>query len=77
MHQTEGDAFLQHCVNKFLPLKDYISVPLFIGEWKEFVATYLVFLGNKNLSMHKGSQKSGKYFQTMFKTHFLCEFFPI
>ena len=62
-------------VSKYFPLKDYISVPLFM---KEFEAIYLVFLSEKKyLNMLKGSYESVKYFQTMFKPHFLHEFFPV
>ena len=41
---TKWEGILSyHTVDKYFPLKDHISMPLFI----EFVAIYLVFLGKK------------------------------
>lgn len=62
-------------MNKHIPWKDYISLPLFIGKWKEFVTIWSSW-AKKNLNMHKGSHKSVRYFQNMFKTHPLHQVFP-
>lgn len=69
--RTEQEGTLSHSSGETPPFEGFHLYATF-PRWEE---DYLVFLDQKSLNTHEGSHKSVRYFQTMFQTHFLHEFF--